>query len=120
MSVSESERFRGGLDLLCRIPLEPVTDCTFTRPDGEVLLPAEGVGNAYYSYFGDGFNDGDCGLTIHQLQEADKGWWECSVTVGATRRHGFLNVSATEGRCNCAPMVGSFFPSSLIPLVLYL
>jgi hypothetical protein len=38
------------------------------------------------------------------------GWWECSVTVGETERSGFLNVSATGGRCNFAPRMAYFFP----------
>jgi hypothetical protein len=87
--------------LLCSVSPGEVSDCRFTRPDGKVFLPAEGLGNAEYSYFGDGFRSGDCGLTIHQLQEVDKGWWNCSVTIGAitgaTTKSGFLNVLATEG-----------------------
>lgn len=67
------------------------------------MIPAEGIGNANYSYFGEGFMNGDCGLTIHTPQAVDNGWWECSVTAGGTKRSGFLNVSATEGRCSAAP-----------------
>jgi hypothetical protein len=103
VDATESERFQGGLDLLCSVSPGPVSDCRFTRPDGDVFLPAEGLGNADYSYFGDGFRNGDCGLTIHQLQEVDKGWWNCSVTSGTTTRSGFLNVSATEGKCIWTP-----------------
>lgn len=96
VNVTESKRFQGGLDLLCSVSPGPVSNCRFIRPDGKVFLPAEGLGNADYSYFGDGFRNGDCGLTIHQLQEVDKGWWNCSVTSGATMRSGFLNVLDTE------------------------
>jgi hypothetical protein len=66
-----------------------------------VFLPVEGLGNTQYSYFGDGFRSGDCGLTIHQLQEVDKGWWNCSVTSGSRTETGFLNVLATDGKSNC-------------------
>jgi hypothetical protein len=70
-----------------------VTDCRFTRPDGAVLLPREGLGNANYSYFGNGFSKGECGLTIHKIQEVDKGLWNCTVSDRSTQRSGFLNVS---------------------------
>jgi hypothetical protein len=103
MNVTESKRFQGGLDLLCSVSQGTVADCRFARPDGKVFLPTEGLGNADYSYFGDGFRNGDCGLTIHQLQEADKGWWTCTVTSGAATRSGFLDVSAVEGKCISIP-----------------
>jgi hypothetical protein len=109
VNVTESTRFQYGRDLLCRVTLGPITDCIFKRPDGQVFLVAEGLGNANYSYFGDGFFNGSCGVTIHELQEVDKGWWNCSVTAGGKTRSGFLNVSATEGRC----MLDGLFVSSL-------
>ncbi|XP_033610839.1 uncharacterized protein LOC111873065 isoform X3 [Cryptotermes secundus] len=96
VNATESERFPGGLDLLCSVSPGEISDCRFTRPDGKVFLSAEGLGNADYSYFGDGFRNGDCGLTIHQLKEADKGWWNCLVKTGAKTKSGFLNVLATE------------------------
>jgi hypothetical protein len=113
VNVTKSERYEGGLDMLCRTFPNPVTDCQFTRPDGKVILPSEGLGNVNYSYFGDGFGNGDCGLTIHQLQEVDKGWWNCSVTVDGTKTSGFINVSATEdatdSKCSSAPRKASLY-----------
>lgn len=103
MNATESERFPGGLDLLCSVSPGEISDCRFTRPDGKVFLSAEGLGNTDYSYFGDGFRNGDCGLTIHQPKEADKGWWNCLVKTGAKTKSGFLNVLATEGKCICTP-----------------
>ncbi|GFG31858.1 hypothetical protein Cfor_09172, partial [Coptotermes formosanus] len=93
-NVSHSEGFKNGKSLLCSIHPGPVTDCRFTRPDGEVLLPKEGIGNANYSYFGDGFSRGHCGLTIHNVTEEDKGVWKCSVAHRSTQWSGFLNVSS--------------------------
>lgn len=93
MTVSKSERFANGITLLCQVIPGTVNDCRFTRPDGTFLVPREGLGDADYSYFGDGFSAGDCGLTIHEVQEADKGLWKCSVSDGTTRWSGFLNVS---------------------------
>jgi hypothetical protein len=96
-SVSDSERIPGGKSLLCSLNAGQVTDCSFTRPDGKVILPSEGIGNANYSYFGDGFENGDCGLTIHKVQEEDKGLWKCTVSHGLTQWSGFMNVS-TDGK----------------------
>jgi len=53
--VSNAEWLENGRNLLCTVYRGPVWDCRFTRPDGLVILPTEGIGNADYSYFGDGF-----------------------------------------------------------------
>jgi hypothetical protein len=71
-NVSNSERVPNGKSLLYSLNPGPVEDCSFTRPDDKVLLPSEGIGNADYSYFGDGFMKVDCGLTIHNVQDKDK------------------------------------------------
>ena len=94
MNVSSSERIANGTSLLCSVDKTTVVECNFTRPDGRVLLLSEGIGHAGYSYFGDGFGKGDCGLTIHKVQDNDKGMWKCTVSDGITTRFGFLNVSA--------------------------
>jgi hypothetical protein len=88
-----------GISLLCTLYPGPVKECRFTRHDGKVILLNEGIGNADYSYFGDGFSEGDCGLTIHNVQDKDKGLWNCTVSDGSTRRSGFLNVSADGKFC---------------------
>jgi len=97
-TVNDSERVPDGKSLLCSLNLGQVRDCSFTRPDGKVMLLNEGIGNADYSYYGDGFEKGDCGLTIHNVQEADKGFWKCSVVDNLTGRQmfGFMNVSAYD------------------------
>jgi hypothetical protein len=71
-----------------------------------VLLLNEGIGNANYSYFGDGFSRGHCGLTIHNVQEEDKGVWKCSVSDGSTRMSGFLNVSSAGKFCSLLKVAG--------------
>jgi hypothetical protein len=81
-NVSNSERSPNGKSLLCSLKPGKVEDCSFKRPDGKVILPKEGIGNADYSYFGDGFTKGDCGLTIHKVQDKDKGLWKCTVLTG--------------------------------------
>ncbi|XP_069702846.1 uncharacterized protein [Periplaneta americana] len=97
VSVTDSTRFTGGLDLLCSLtPSAAVQDCRFTRPDGEVILPDEGIGNAHYTYFGSGLANGDCGLSIQQVQQVDRGWWNCSLLHGAVQSFSLLNVSATD------------------------
>jgi hypothetical protein len=98
-TVSDSEWAENGKSLLCTLYPGPVTDCRFTRPDGKVILPEEGIGNAEYSYFGDGFLKGDCGLTIHNVQDKDEGMWNCTVSDGSTTRSGFLNLSANGKLC---------------------
>jgi hypothetical protein len=98
-TVSDSEWAENGKSLLCTLYPEPVTDCRFTRPDGRVILPKEGIGNAEYSHFGDGSLRGDCGLTIHDVQETDKGMWNCTVSDGSTQRSGFRNVSTNGKYC---------------------
>jgi len=94
-TVSDSERVSGGKSLLCSLNPVSVIDCSFTRPDGKVILPSEGIGNADYSYFGDGFAKGDCGLTIHNVSDEDNGMWKCTVSEYSTQtqRSGFMNVS---------------------------
>ena len=82
------------MSLLCSVYTSPVVECDFTRPDGRVLVLSEGIGHDGYSYFGDGFGNGDCGLTIHKVQDNDKGMWKCAVSDTLTTRFGFLNVSA--------------------------
>jgi hypothetical protein len=99
VKVSNPEWLQNGKSLLCTLYSGPVTECRFTRPDGKVILPTYGIGNADYSYFGDGFSKGDCGLTIHNVQDEDKGLWNCTVSDGSTRRSGFLNVSADGKFC---------------------
>ena len=98
-SVSDSERIPGGKSLLCSLNLRHVIDCNFTRPDGKVILPSEGIGNADYSYFGDGFGKGDCGLTIHKVQEEDEGLWKCTLYDGSTTWSGFMNASTGGKFC---------------------
>jgi hypothetical protein len=98
-TVNEAEWLVNGKSLLCTLYRGPVRDCRFTRPDGRVIIPEEGIGNADYSYFGDGFLRGDCGLTIHDVQETDKGMWNCTVSDGLTQRSGFLNVSINGKLC---------------------
>jgi hypothetical protein len=98
-TVSNPEWISSGKSLLCTLYPGRVTDCRFTRPDGEVILPSEGIGNAEYSYFGDGFSKGDCGLTIHSVQEKDKGVWKFTVFDGSITRSGFLNVSTNGKLC---------------------
>ena len=97
--VNDSERVQDGKSLLCSLNPGQVKDCNFTRPDGKVILPSEGIGNADYSYFGDGFMNGECGLTIHKVQEEDKGLWKCTVYDGATTWSGFMNVSTGGKFC---------------------
>jgi hypothetical protein len=91
VTLSDSEWLPDGKDLLCTLYPGPVKDCRFTRPDSKVNLPSEGIGNADYTYFGDGFSEGDCGLKIHNVQDEDKGLWNCTVSDGTTRS-GFLSV----------------------------
>jgi hypothetical protein len=91
-TVSDPEWAPNGKNLLCTLYPGPVTKCTFTRPDGKLIFMNEGIGNADYTYFGDGFSEGDCGLTIHQVQAKDNGLWNCTVSDGTTTRSGFLSV----------------------------
>lgn len=106
-TVSDSERVPNGTSLLCKLNLGMVRDCSFTRPDGKVILLREGIGNANYSYFGDGFTKGECGLTIHKVQEEDKGLWKCTVYDLSTQeqRSGFMNVSTDGKFCFLLTMV---------------
>ena len=106
-TVSDSERVRGGKTLLCSLNPEPVEDCRFTRPDGKVILPSEGIGNVDYSYFGDGFTKGDCGLTIHTVLKEDEGLWKCTVSDVSTKtkRSGFMNVTTDGKFCLLLSMV---------------
>jgi hypothetical protein len=71
-----------------------------------VILLNEGIGNANYSYFGDGFSGGHCGLTIHKVQEEDKGVWKCSVSDWSTQMSGFLNVSSECKFCILLKVTG--------------
>jgi hypothetical protein len=103
--VNDTEWVVGGKSLLCSLYGRQVSDCSFTRPDGKVILPSDGIGNAEYSYFGDGFNKGDCGLTIHKVQDNDKGLWKCTVDYGSTQRSGFLNVESKGKFCFFLTMV---------------
>jgi hypothetical protein len=98
-TVSNSTLVVGGTALLCTLQSEPVTNCRFTRPDGEVILLNDGIGNADYSYYGNGFNKGDCGLTIHRVQEVDRGQWKCTVFSYAEQRVGFLYVEKNGKFC---------------------
>jgi hypothetical protein len=99
VKVSNPGWLLNGKSLLCTLYPGPVTECRFTRPDGKVILLNEGIANADYTFFGDGFKDGECGLTIHNVQDKDKGMWNCTVSDGPTTRSGFLSVSINGKFC---------------------
>lgn len=57
--------------------------CRFNRPDniGINLIKNNQTINGKYSYAGRGFEAGECGLHINNVDVEDIGLWKCSASV---------------------------------------
>ncbi|XP_069702843.1 uncharacterized protein [Periplaneta americana] len=108
ISVEESKRFDGGMDLMCDMSFGSASSCHFVRPDGLVIVPRDGLGDEKYLYNGNGLDLAECGLTIrHMSDKEDLGEWKCVMDFEshaddkATRsRMGYLHVEKQTTRAS--------------------
>ncbi|XP_068081298.1 uncharacterized protein [Anabrus simplex] len=81
---NSSTSYPGAVDLYCALVDQPpdkspsATYCHFIRPNDNVgFLMNEGVGNGKYSYYGNGLDEYECGVTIEKPEQEDIGVWQC-------------------------------------------
>jgi hypothetical protein len=71
------------VQLLCRVKnlKNMLTFCRFERidDDGFGLNLEDGIASGNYRYFGQGFDKGECGLEISNLNMIDKTQWNCFI-----------------------------------------
>jgi hypothetical protein len=74
-----------------------VERCRFQSPDGKQLKIHE-ASTGKYAYYGSGFENGQCGLTINNLIRNDEGAWRCFLDVGPQYDdiEGDFNVTITK------------------------
>jgi hypothetical protein len=69
--------------LLCHVKnlKNVLTFCRFERvdDDGFGLNLEDGIASGNYRYHGQGFDNGDCGLEINNLNVIDKTHWNCFI-----------------------------------------
>lgn len=79
----ERER-TGTINLLCKLENSDrmIKVCRFLRlTDNYALNVDDGLGSDQYRFYGKGLMDGECGISIENPQQADKGLWKCFVTT---------------------------------------
>lgn len=81
------------VSILCSFG-KPVSVCRFYTPEGSTIKINERL-QGKYAYYGSGFENGQCGITINDLSKRDEGRWKCSLDIGATFDdvEGFFNVT---------------------------
>lgn len=56
--------------------------CRFLRlTDNYALNVDNGLGSEHFRFYGQGLEDGECGVSIENPQQADKGLWKCFITT---------------------------------------
>lgn len=88
--VTENQR---NVSLMCRVG-RPIQFCTFTLPNSSqqvALMPGKPSANGLM-YFGGGFEQGQCGVTIDRITTAHNGQVKCSVFVDGLSAEGLIDV----------------------------
>ncbi|XP_053693731.1 fasciclin-3-like [Sabethes cyaneus] len=93
-TVTENQR---NVNLTCRVG-RPIGFCTVTLPNREQqvaldpkISPRDGL-----QYFGNGLENGECGVTIDQITAAHNGQWKCSLFVDGVSVEGFIDVEVAQ------------------------
>jgi hypothetical protein len=73
----------GNVSMVCKA-ISPIISCSFIVP-GELdeikLIPNETSSNDNYEYYGDGFEQGVCGITIKYIKKEHNGKASCIVDL---------------------------------------
>ncbi|XP_039453695.1 fasciclin-3 isoform X1 [Culex pipiens pallens] len=88
--VTENQR---NVSLMCRVG-RPIQFCTFTLPSSSqqvALTPGQPAANGL-QYFGEGYQKGQCGVTIDRITTAHNGQVKCSVFVDGLSAEGLIDV----------------------------
>lgn len=79
MAIEEGQN----VTIVCRA-ISPITSCSFTLP-GEVnqikLTDENETRSDNYEYAGDGFENGQCGITIYGIKKENNGKASCTVDL---------------------------------------
>ncbi|CAG7835077.1 unnamed protein product, partial [Allacma fusca] len=74
--------------VLCKSPnSEPLQDCFWEKTNSDNTVATFHVPATYeqislgYSYYGRGFPQGDCGITIESIESKDFGNWSCNIVM---------------------------------------
>lgn len=70
------------ISILCSA-ISPITSCLFNIPgeEKEIKLIADEVRTDGYAYYGDGFESGQCGITIKHINKENGGNITCTVDL---------------------------------------
>ncbi|KAJ8711831.1 hypothetical protein PYW08_008785 [Mythimna loreyi] len=72
--------------------------CYYRSANGTIINMSPSMSTEDYEYIGNGFDAGDCGIRIKNLQASDHGRWSCNVGhVHSDEEHrGIIEVFVTE------------------------
>ncbi|XP_055371509.1 uncharacterized protein LOC129605644 [Condylostylus longicornis] len=80
------------IQLLCRIPFDVISHCAFIDPMRNVYY----ISNYFkqrkdsrITYYGNGLEQGHCGIRIENIIEDDIGNWKCQIKSGYNRHSSF-------------------------------
>lgn len=94
------------IDLLCRFP-KAVLSCNFRIPgeSGELKLNPSWSRNDNFRYFGRGLENGDCGVSILNVQEKMHGLASCRLDLNDGMADAVANISIVIARAPQDPQI---------------
>jgi len=72
------------IDLLCRVPYNTIVHCVFVDPQRNIYYSSNFIKpmeKNRISYFGDGIEQGHCGIKVDNIQEDELGLWKCHIKL---------------------------------------
>lgn len=85
------------VSMLCKA-ISPITSCSFIVP-GELeeikISPNETSSNDAYEYYGSGFDNGECGITIIHIKKENNGKASCIVDLNEHLRRVGTDIQIT-------------------------